>query len=102
MLLEWDSSEILVESWAMLVRDTLVWGQVIRSELDFNSLEGKNELLADADEDEDKDKEKIVSVGKGIFDSVEGVSLDAVLNLASNSSSDFYFLFHPELCLINL
>ena len=72
----------------MLVGYSLVLGEVIRSKLDLNSLEGKNELLADDGEDKDEDEEEtgnLVPVGEGIFDLVEGVSLDKGLKLAINS-----------------
>ena len=80
----------------MLVGDALVLGEVIRSELDFNSLNDKNELLADDGECEEVIIETVSVVGD-VFDWMEGVSLDEALELASNSSSNFHFLFHLEL-----
>ena len=43
----------------MLVEDSLVPGKVIRSELDLDSLEDDNELVAGNSEDEDEDEEEI-------------------------------------------
>ena len=90
----------------MLVGDSLVSGEFLdASELDLDSLEDEDDLVVNDRKDKDEDEKEIaesVSVGGDAFDSIEGVSLDRVSKLASDSLSNSYFLSHSELRINDL
>ena len=75
------------------------------NEVELDLLKDEDKLVVSDSKDEDEDAEKaddLVLVGEDSFNSVEGVSLDEDLKLASDSWSSFHFLFHSELRLNDL
>ena len=67
------------------------------SELNLDLLEDEDKLVANDSKGEDENENSkeagfLVSAGEDALDSVEGVSLDEVLKLASDSLSNSYFL----------